>query len=616
MATLAERLAELGVKLGAHPHGLTHLNVGKQYVTCPQCSKDRKPENQKKPCLTVEIDNKGAKLTCHHCDWHTAFYADGRRRDGDYEPAARPLPKPARQPPKQLTPSDAMVRWFKEKRGISAATLQRLGIYLGKGWFPQVQQALPALVFPYRVDGEVVNNKYRSDTKMFAMDAGARMCLYNEDAIAGAETLVWCEGEIDVAAVIESGIDHVTSLPAGAPKDHKAEIDRDDKRFLPFVNAAEKIAPVKRHILATDGDGPGDNLAYQLAHRIGVERCFRVIFPDGCKDLDEVLVKHGPAAVKKCIAEARGYPIEGIVELQPGDLIRYRNSPALASYAAGVPDLDKLLRFRPGQLVIVSGWPGSGKSEIVDWLAVRLASAHGWKWGFCSLEKDDTSRHFAQLVEKHLGEPFQKYSPNVQEMTDSRLQAGEAWVRRHFFLAKRARTEKLPTVPWILDKFRAMHLRYGLNAGVIDPYNRVAHDRRGMTEIDYVPVFLQQLIDFAVNHSMVMFLVAHPRKLGRDKSGKQMVPTLEDISGSMAFWAFADIGLVAQRVSFENREVDLMVQKMRMKDQGRAGSVRLIWAKDTGIYTVAPPKERNVSDAQMAPDYEPQYEEQQDEIPF
>lgn len=624
MSSLAERLAEHGIKVGAPPHGIPNLSPGEKYQTCPKCSANRKNKNA--ACLSVKIDEHGGAVwTCHHCPWKGNIPSHGGRP----AEALRQPPKPAKQPPKVLTPNEGMIKWFLEKRGITQGTLERAGVYFGKGWFPQLQEARPAIVFPYRRAGVVVNNKYRSQDKLFAQDAKALKALYNYDGIGapgpGMDTLIWCEGEVDVMSVLEAGIDTVTSLPDGAPAKHKDEIDQADKRFQPLRDAAEILAPIKKHVLFTDNDPPGEALAYQLAHRLGLERCYRAVFPEGCKDANEILLRHGVAGVKRAIIEARGYPIEGIIEVQPGDMVKFRSSPRIAMYGIGVKELDKQLRYRPGQLVIVSGTPTSGKTEIVDWVMTRLSSQHGWRWGVCSMEHD-WDEHCAKLCEKHAGLPFYNYGPTTVAMPDSDLMSAEAWVRRHFYFVRKRNDEEPITIDFILEKLRVLHLRYGINGAVIDPYNQIAHQRKGMTEPEYVPIFLARLKAFAQAHKMMLFLIAHPRKMERNpKTGKRYVPTLHDIAGSIGFWTAADIGIVTDRPSFDTNDVDFIIQKVKRKDQGRERIVRLRWDKSTGRYAYVPhedehPKKNGSVPSNEPPPAEPDmddlYQDSQTEIPF
>lgn len=48
---------------------LRRYTFGNHYTTCPKCSHLRKKFNQKKPCLSVKIDEKGCVVHCIHCDW-------------------------------------------------------------------------------------------------------------------------------------------------------------------------------------------------------------------------------------------------------------------------------------------------------------------------------------------------------------------------------------------------------------------------------------------------------------------------------------------------------------------------------------------------------------------
>ena len=56
----------------------------------------------------------------------------------------------------------------------------------------------------------------------------------------------------------------------------------------------------------------------------------------------------------------------------------------------GWNSLDSHYTVLPGQITIVTGWPGSGKSEFVDALLVNL-SHKGWKFAVFSFENQPVS---------------------------------------------------------------------------------------------------------------------------------------------------------------------------------------------------------------------------------
>ena len=69
---------------------------------------------------------------------------------------------------------------------------------------------------------------------------------------------------------------------------------------------------VKQFIIAVDSDQEGKLLEEELARRLGWGRCSRVVWPENCKDANEVLIKHGSEAIKKAIENAIPFPVEGV----------------------------------------------------------------------------------------------------------------------------------------------------------------------------------------------------------------------------------------------------------------------------------------------------------------
>jgi twinkle protein len=72
----------------------------------------------------------------------------------------------------------------------------------------------------------------------------------------------------------------------------------------------------------------------------------------------------------------------------------------------GWGNLDEYYTVRPGELTIVTGIPGSGKSNFVDALAVNLIKNGMWRLGFFSPENWPLQRHAQTLIEKFLGKSF------------------------------------------------------------------------------------------------------------------------------------------------------------------------------------------------------------------
>ena len=67
-----------------------------------------------------------------------------------------------------------------------------------------------------------------------------------------------------------------------------------------------------RIVLALDNDERGIELRNELIRRLDPERCLLVEWPEGCKDANDVLMRHGKEQVRECIEAAHEIPLVGI----------------------------------------------------------------------------------------------------------------------------------------------------------------------------------------------------------------------------------------------------------------------------------------------------------------
>jgi len=573
---MIEQLTKSGIKL-------LNYNVGGHKIVCPQCSQNRR--NKTDPCLSVTITPENAVWLCHHCQWSGAT-KDAREPSSAPRVAATPR-KIAYEPPQAV--SEPIQKWF-ERRGISAPVVLRNGIGYEQVWMPGCENGttVGAIMFPFRRDGETINIKYRTHDKRFRQEKGAEKVYYGLDDIKDQHEVIIVEGEIDKLSLEEAGIKNVVSVPDGAPAKVKDGIPEDDRKFEYVWNCKDYFEHATRIVLAVDNDEPGRALAEELARRYGKHRCWRVNWPDShdivCKDANEVLTLHGPQTLKECIENAEPYPIKALVEATKyrEDVRRLYRGETLPAYSTGWVKLDSLYKVRPGELTVVTGFPGSGKSQFIDALGVNLAEHHGWKLGVCSFE-NPPANHITKLIELHTRFPFWP-GPSAR-ITPDDLEKAIDWLnQRYVFL--RAEDES-PTIDWILEAARMAVMRYGIKGLVIDPYNEIEHKRQsGQTETEYISELLSKTKRFAQNSGVHVWFIAHPSKPQRFQ-GEVIEPTLFDISGSAHWVNKADVGIIVVRDYEEGHEkqVTIKIKKVRFKEVGQVGEVVLEYNRANGRYT-------------------------------
>ena len=558
------QLKELGIDI---PPGFNHARV-----LCPKCAAGRKKYYLKD--LSVTPSPTGAKFFCQHCKYGGVI--------GDAGPATneRTYKRPDYVHDDGL--DDKVTLWFKGRGITDEAVLKRNRIGYKKVWIPQVNQEQSAIAFPYLRGGEVINVKYRTHDKFFRMEKDAELCLYGLDDVS--EVLYWVEGEMDKLSLEMAGVTSCVSVPNGAPTPGA----KNTERHFSYLDTVD-FSMVKKHVIAVDSDGPGQQLREELIERLGAECCYLVEWPDGSKDANDVLVKYGAGELKKLIEDYTPCPIEGILEPDDGleELVRLYDHGRELGLSPGSPKLYDLYKIRPGRLSIVTGIPSHGKSTWVDWVTHSLAETYDWKFGVYSPENLPVEEHRRKLAQLHLRTSFD--GPN--RMTKRELLESQQWVNNHFKFIVPPEGKGDRSVDGILKLARKLVVREAINGLVIDPWNTIDQSRRGgMSETEHISNGILKIQNFAKTHGVHVWLVAHPTKLKAvDKGDEEPKASLYDIAGSRSFYERADVGITVWRDKLNpEMPVQIHIKKVRFKPyDGEEGIVELDYHHSTLTYSDA-----------------------------
>ena len=565
--------AEFGIEI---PYG---RRSGKIKTICPQCHDLR--SNKRDKSLSVDLD-KGV-WHCHYCNWsgtnEVRVKEDWtqksmtRKDDWQQRSTIRKQKKVYKLPTAQATEEQRhqvgakALAWF-ASRGISEQTLRALNVTEGMEWMPQTNKPENTVQFNYYRGEELVNVKYRTGRKEFKLVSGAELLPYNINAIGGTAECVITEGEMDALSFVECGRLDVVSVPNGA----NANLDYLDDYLEQYFDDKEVI------YIAVDTDTKGVVLRDELMRRFGVERCRVVEYGEGCKDANEHLIKYGKASLLQCLADAPETAIDGVFTISDfeGSLDAVFESGWKQGATIGHPNFDVLCSFETKRLCVVSGIPGSGKSEFIDEIAERLNVRYGWKFAMFSPENAPLAYHAAKLVEKFTGKRFSKKTLDA----DLYKKAKEHLEENFFFIVPKDNF-KLDN---ILEKAKSLVRRKGIKALVIDPYNRLENEiPSGMTETNYISKSLDKLTEFAQKYDVMVVLMAHPNKQMKDKDGIIPAPTMYDINASANFFNKADFGIVVHRNRLVGN-VEVHVQKIKFRHLGTCGTAYFHYNLNNGRY--------------------------------
>ena len=554
--------AEFGIEI---PYG---RRSGKIKTICPQCHDLR--SNKRDKSLSVDLD-KGV-WHCHYCNW-SGTNEVRVKDDWQQRSTIRKQKKVYKLPTAQATEEQRhqvgakALAWF-ASRGISEQTLRALNVTEGMEWMPQTGKPENTVQFNYYRGEELVNVKYRTGRKEFKLVSGAELLPYNINAIGGTSECVITEGEMDALSFVECGRTDVVSVPNGA----NANLDYLDDYLEQYFDDKEII------YIAVDTDTKGVVLRDELMRRFGVERCRVVEYGEGCKDANEHLIKYGKASLLQCLADAPETAIDGVFTISDfeGSLDAVFESGWKQGATIGHPNFDALCSFETKRLCVVSGIPGSGKSEFIDEIAERLNVRYGWKFAMFSPENAPLAYHAAKLVEKFTGKRFGKKTLGAEEYKKVKEHLEE-----NFFFIVPKDNFKLSN---ILEKAKSLVRRKGIKALVIDPFNRLENEiPSGMTETNYISKALDNLTEFAQKHDVMVVLMAHPNKQMKDKDGIIPAPTMYDINASANFFNKADYGIVVHRNRLVGN-VEVHVQKVKFRHLGTCGTAYFYYNLNNGRY--------------------------------
>jgi twinkle protein len=291
-----------------------------------------------------------------------------------------------------LEDADAM-DYLTNGRGFSREIIEQQKIgFVPKRWFREAGE-VRALVFPYLVNGNCVFWQYRTLPTMplsknkvpkeFNSPSGWDATLYNSEVLReGVKEVTFVEGASNTIAALDHGVVDVCGVPGANFK--KAE----------WITSLDKIDSLERIYVCYDKDKAGQRAGQEIASRVGIERCWKIVLPDfkfidpetgeekQGKDLNEWFVYGGGTveAFEELKKSAVQFDVLGVAsakdavqELQ--ELILGRG--VTAKYKSPWRSLNKLVGFDEGDVIDIVAPEKIGKTTFGLDIMEYMVDAYG-----------------------------------------------------------------------------------------------------------------------------------------------------------------------------------------------------------------------------------------------
>lgn len=264
----------------------------------------------------------------------------------------KPDPERLVQFRKALSESSEAKDYLFITRGLSQDTVD----YFNLGYDPEKN----AIVIPVFKRGELINLRYRNldpnAKAKYVQEKGCEVWLFHEEGIESGKPkggVLVVEGEFDCMSAWQAGFKNVISPASG--KDS----------YGIWIELLDSIPKV---YIAYDNDKPGKAAAIDLAERVGTDKSFEVIYPEGIKDANDYFKEYDAEAYRVLLKAARPfykYKFAGVVDVISS--LRERNDNFLKL------DCIPFIEWEESYTAVISGVTNIGKTSVAMNVANELA---------------------------------------------------------------------------------------------------------------------------------------------------------------------------------------------------------------------------------------------------
>lgn len=269
------------------------------------------------------------------------------------------------------------------------------------------------------------------------------------------------------------------------------------------------------------------------------------------------------------------------------DLLKDYDEGLIGGDTTYYPELDNHFRWMKGEVNVLTGHSGHGKSTLLNQLLLIRAVKAGEKFGFLSMEQYPPVYFYKELIRSYIGKPLER--EHSRRMTREEYERGMDFVREHFYYVYPEKDE--PTPDYTYARFAELIIKHGVDGVVTDPYNSQSHDygASGGRDDRYIASMLNKAQRFALTNNVYNVIVAHPKNIGKNDDGTYKEPGADSVSGGVSWWQRTDNMLVFHRPSLplDYQDPTCSLTSVKIKKQplnGRPGKVLFNYDYNKGRY--------------------------------
>lgn len=542
------------------------------HLDCPTCGH--------RGCLGVNEDGSAKCFSCG--DYIRNF------KEGNMEPTPRLVKD-------NVVISEGTFNPLRD-RGISEATAKKYGVKSTTNSNGDITRHF----YPYYNGSEEVAYKTRIvDGKGFMATGPISDCgLFGQQLISdkGGKYITLVEGECDAMAAYEL---LGSKWPVVSIKNGAQGAERDVKNQLEFLERFDNI------IICFDSDKPGQEAAKKVARILKPNKAKIMVIPDGFKDANDMLRNNQHSSYVNAWWNAKTYTPSGVLNVTENK-DKYHNRVKKKSIPYPWEGLNKKLEgLRQGELVLVAGGTGLGKTAVTRELEHWLIKETGDNIGIVALEEDwtrtvdgilsieaNTRLHIDRIREEYSKEELDILFDDVFVDNENN---DRVWIHAHF---------GSNDIDGIFSKLRYMIVGCECKWVVIDHLHMMVSATLEGDERRSIDSIMTRLRSLAEETGAGLILVSHLRRIDGNKGHEKGAETdLSHLRGSQSIGQISDSVITLERNQQSDDPIVASTTRVRVLKSRYTGDVGiatyLLYDKETGRLT-----EVDDSDIQFNPEQE------------
>ena len=435
-------------------------------------------------------------------------------------------------------------------------------------------------MYPYYIANEIAGTKIRSNTKEFSWEGSPKGTgLFGQQLFQdGGKFVTIVEGECDAMAAYEL---LGSKWPVVSLKNGAAGAVKDVKENLEFLEKFDSV------VISFDNDKPGKDAARRVARVLRPGKAKILTLPDDFKDANDVLKQGKHQTYVNSWWAAKIYTPTGVINVSENKS-KFHNRVKKESIPYPWDGLNKkLYGLRQGELVLLTGGTGLGKSSVTREIEHWLIKSTKDNVGVIALEEDYTRTvdgilsieanarlYIDQEREKFSEEQLDTYFDNVYGGKNK----DRVWIHAHF---------GSNDIEEIFSKLRYMIVGCNCKWIVVDHLHMLVSALAEGDERRTIDNIMTRFRSLVEETGAGLILVCHLRRVDGNKGHENGIETsVSHIRGSQSIAQLSDCILSLERNQQADDEEEANTTKIRVLKSRYTGDVGvasyLLYDRDTG----------------------------------